>query len=453
MTFEQLQLAEPLLQALRAEGYTTPTPIQAQAIPPALEGHDLLGCAQTGTGKTAAFALPLLHRLYAQREADPRTHQVQARHPQRIHSHVRALVLAPTRELAAQIGESVGAYGRHTGLRHTVVYGGVGLHGQIRTLQRGVEVLVATPGRLLDLVGQRAVDLSRVEVLVLDEADRMLDMGFIHDIRRIIKLMPTKRQTLFFSATMPPAIRQLADELLTDPVSVAVAPVASTTELVEQQLYYVARDNKKALLLHLLDNPEVGSALVFTRTKFGADKLVKSLDAAGIEAEAIHGNKSQGSRQSALRAFKNGHIRVLVATDIAARGIDVDQLAYVVNFDLPNQPETYVHRIGRTGRAGASGLAVSFCDAEERSFLREIRTLIQKEIPVIADHPFASTAPAPVTDRPRGGQSQGQGSRNGGGRSFSGQRSGGRSYGGGQGGAPRNWRAGRNSGSARRDDR
>jgi ATP-dependent RNA helicase RhlE len=376
MSFEKLNLIEPILKALATEGYTNPTPIQEQAIPIVLEGKDLLGCAQTGTGKTAAFAIPILQLLYNDKNT--------AKGPQSI----KALILTPTRELAIQIGESFAAYGRHTGLRHTVIFGGVSQFHQTNALKAGVDVLIATPGRLLDLMNQKFVNLHQIKMFVLDEADRMLDMGFINDVKRVIAKLPERRQTLFFSATMPPEISKLADTILSNPTKVAVTPVSSTVDMIEQSLYYVEKNDKKSLLIHLLEDKSIITALVFTRTKHGADKICKDLIKVGIKAEAIHGNKSQNARQRALSNFKSKETRVLVATDIAARGIDVDELSTVINFELPNIPETYVHRIGRTGRAGLSGVAISFCDAEEREFLRDIHKLIAKNIPVVAGHPY-----------------------------------------------------------------
>jgi ATP-dependent RNA helicase RhlE len=373
LQFSSLGLADPILRALNTEGYTTPTPIQAQAIPPVMEGRDLLGCAQTGTGKTAAFALPILHRLAAQPVDKAR------RGP----ALPRVLVLSPTRELATQIGESFAAYGRHTGLTHTVIFGGVSQFHQVKALQRGVDILVATPGRLIDLMEQRLVNLSAVRVLVLDEADRMLDMGFIQPIRRIVAALPDprSRQTLLFSATMPREIMHLADSLLRDPVKVAVTPVSSAVPLIEQSLYMVQRNSKQALLERLLDSPEVARAVVFTKTKHGADRVARRLARAGVSSDAIHGNKAQNQRTRALDAFRSGRVRVLVATDVAARGLDVDGITHVFNFDLPMEPEAYVHRIGRTGRAGATGVAVSFCDNEERGLLRDIEKLTGKAVP------------------------------------------------------------------------
>ena len=380
MAFKKLDLIEPVLKALVAEGYTTPTPIQAQSIPLILERRDLLGCAQTGTGKTAAFAIPILQILYRQKEDE--------RGPRKI----KVLILTPTRELAIQIDESFAAYGKYTGLAHTVIFGGVSQLQQTNILRRGVDILVATPGRLLDLISQGFIDLKYLKIFVLDEADRMLDMGFIHDVKRIITKLPAKRQTLFFSATMPPEIQKLANVLLTNPAKVEVTPASSTVDAIDQNLFYVDKQNKPNLLLHLLKDEIITTALVFTRTKHGADKVVKFLHRANITAAAIHGNKSQNARQNALSNFKGGKLRVLVATDIAARGIDIDDLSHVINFELPNIPETYVHRIGRTGRAGNTGIAFTFCDAEERSELRDIQKLIGKNIPVVNDHPFPLSA-------------------------------------------------------------
>jgi ATP-dependent RNA helicase RhlE len=357
MRFQDLHLNEALVRAVEAEGYEHPTPIQARAIPHVLEGRDLLGCAQTGTGKTAAFALPILHRLMAQ----PR--------PPHGARPVRCLVLSPTRELAAQIGESFATYGRNSGLYGTVIFGGVGQDAQTKALRRGVDILVASPGRLLDLMQQGFVDLRNLEVFVLDEADRMLDMGFIHDVRRVIAKIPQKRQTLFFSATMPRDIEDLAASILTNPVRIEVTPVATTAEKIDQSVFLVERSDKRALLEHLILSGRMERTLVFTRTKHGANRVVEQLDKSGIRAEAIHGNKSQGARERALSHFKTGETRVLIATDIAARGIDVDGITHVVNYDLPEVPEQYVHRIGRTARAGAAGIAYSFCDLDERALL------------------------------------------------------------------------------------
>jgi ATP-dependent RNA helicase RhlE len=377
VSFNNLQLIEPVLKALSNEGYTTPTPIQEQAIPAILEHKDLLGCAQTGTGKTAAFALPLLQLMHEQQASG-----------QSGRRNIRALILTPTRELAIQIEESFRAYGRYLDLRHLVIFGGVSQYNQVNALRKGVDILVATPGRLLDLMNQRHVSLQDIKFFVLDEADRMLDMGFVQDVRRIIAKLPSKRQTLFFSATMPPEIRQLADILLTNPVKVEVTPASSTADTVQQSIYFVDKMNKRSLLAHLLRDKSIETALVFARTKHGADRVAKDLTRAGIRAEAIHGNKSQNARQAALQNFKTRRTRILVATDIAARGIDIDNLTHVINYELPNIPETYVHRIGRTGRAGLSGMAISFCDFEEKIYLRDIEKLISKAVPVIKDHPF-----------------------------------------------------------------
>ncbi|MER2997824.1 DEAD/DEAH box helicase [Pontibacter populi] len=379
MTFNELNLIEPILNALKTEGYTTPTPIQQKAIPYILQKRDLLGCAQTGTGKTAAFAIPILQLLHAlPQDRNKRT--------------IKSLILTPTRELALQIGESFGAYGRNTGLKHTVIFGGVSQHPQTEALKRGVDILVATPGRLLDLMAQKFVDLSHLQIFVLDEADRMLDMGFVHDVRKVLNVIPEKRQSLFFSATMAPEIMKLADNILVDPAKVEVTPVSSTAHTIKQAVYYVKKADKKNLLIHLLKGNEIDRALVFTRTKHGADRVVKDMAKAGVQAEAIHGNKSQNARVRALDNFKASRTRVLVATDIAARGIDVDDLNHVINYELPNEPETYVHRIGRTGRAGASGTALSFCDGEETSYLVSIQKLIAKNVPVIDNHPYPMTA-------------------------------------------------------------
>ncbi len=374
MTFEQLNLIEPILKALSEEGYTTPTPIQEQSIPILLQGKDLLGCAQTGTGKTAAFSIPILQRLY---KTDHR-------------KDIKALILTPTRELAIQIGESFEAYGRFTGLKHTVIFGGVAQKPQTDALRKGVQILVATPGRLLDLINQGFIHLNALDYFVLDEADRMLDMGFIHDIKKVLKLLPAKRQTLFFSATMPPEIETLANSMLTKPEKVEVTPASSTVDIISQQVYYVEKGQKKDLLVYLLKDKSIESVLIFTRTKHGADKLARTLTKQGIRAEAIHGNKSQNARQRALTEFKSHTLRVLIATDIAARGIDVDQLSHVINYELPNVPETYVHRIGRTGRAGHDGVAISFCDSEEMPYLKDIQKLIGKTVPVIKNHPFVT---------------------------------------------------------------
>ena len=381
MLFKELQLIEPILKALETEGYTVPTPIQQQAIPLALEGKDLLGCAQTGTGKTAAFAIPILQLVYQSIQNGNRS------------KTIKALVLTPTRELAIQIDESFAAYGRYLYLKHQVIFGGVSQVPQVNALRNGVDILVATPGRLLDLMQQGYIRLYEIDFFVLDEADRMLDMGFINDVKKIVAKLPAKKQTLFFSATMPTEIEKLSATLLHNPAKVEVTPVSSTVEKIEQAVYYVEKDQKKHLLIHLLKDKAIQTALVFTRTKHGADKVVKELTRVGISAEAIHGNKSQNARQRALSNFKAGTTRILVATDIAARGIDVDQLSHVFNFELPNVPETYVHRIGRTGRAGASGMAVSFCDSEERPYLNDIQKLIKITLPVVREHEFVSSIP------------------------------------------------------------
>ena len=369
-SFSDLGLAAPLLRALATEGYESPTPIQAQAIPHVLAGRDLLGIAQTGTGKTAAFALPILHRLAADRRA--------------VGPHAcRVLVLAPTRELAGQIEDSFAAYGADLPLSSTVVYGGVDIRRQQRAMSRGVDILVATPGRLVDHLGQRSIRLDKVEVVVLDEVDRMLDIGFIHAIRRVMSHVPRQRQSLFFSATLPKEIAALASEFLRDPAKVAVAPVATTAERVAQSVVHVDQAAKKAVLATILGGPDVSRAIVFTRTKHRADQVTRHLQAAGIGAAAIHGNKSQNNRERALGGFKDGTTKVLVATDIAARGIDVDAVSHVVNFDLPDVPETYVHRIGRTARAGAEGQAIAFCSADEVANLRAIEKLIRQQVPVL----------------------------------------------------------------------
>lgn len=380
MSFEKLNLIEPIYRALKTEGYTKPTPIQEQAIPILLERGDLLGCAQTGTGKTAAFAIPILQLLH--------NDELYVKSPQGI----KALILTPTRELAIQIGESFAAYGRNLRIKHTVIFGGVSQQAQTNALRSGVDILIATPGRLLDLMNQRYVKLDHIKMLVLDEADRMLDMGFIHDVKKIIAKVPAKRQTIFFSATMPQEISMLANTILTNPKRVEVTPVASTANTIQQAVYFVEKGNKRKLLHHLLQDRAINTALVFTRTKHGADRVAKDLNQAGIKAEAIHGNKSQAARQRALSNFKAQTTRVLVATDIAARGIDIDELSHVMNFELPNVPETYVHRIGRTGRAGASGISISFCDEEEKDYLKDIQKLIGKTIPVVAEHPYPMTA-------------------------------------------------------------
>jgi ATP-dependent RNA helicase RhlE len=378
MLFEQLGLIEPILKALKKEGYTTPTPIQEQSIPVVLKGKDILGLAQTGTGKTAAFAIPMLQLLH------------QELRNTKGYRHTRGLILTPTRELAIQISESFESYGRFTGITHEVIYGGVSQHTQTLALRNGTDILIATPGRLLDLMNQGYVHLDHLQMFVLDEADRMLDMGFIHDVKRVIRELPKQKQTLLFSATMPPAIADLAGSLLQQPVRVEVTPVSSTVEKIDQYVYFIEKNQKLTLLVHLLTEKNIKRTLVFTRTKHGADRIAKDLKKAGIGADAIHGNKSQSARQNALTNFKRGKLKVLVATDIAARGIDVDALEHVINYDLPDVPETYVHRIGRTGRAGADGMAFSFCDGrEEMSNLRGINKLIGLKIPAV-EHPFES---------------------------------------------------------------
>jgi ATP-dependent RNA helicase RhlE len=404
MSFEKLNLIEPILRALKTEGYTTPTPIQEQAIPVLLERRDLLGCAQTGTGKTAAFAIPILQLLHKDElfvKAAP---------------GIKTLILTPTRELAIQIGESFAAYGKHLKIKHTVIFGGVSQRSQTDALRAGVDILIATPGRLLDLMDQRYVKLQSINTLVLDEADRMLDMGFIHDVKKIIARVPAKRQTIFFSATMPSEIAKLADTILTSPVRVEVTPVSSTANTIQQAVYFVEKKDKKKLLLHLLQDKGIVTALVFARTKHGADRVAKDLVQSGIRAEAIHGNKSQGARQRALSNFKSQQTRVLVATDIAARGIDVEDLSHVINYELPNIPETYVHRIGRTGRAGANGISLSFCDEEEREFLQDIHKLIKKTIPVVEDQPYHMTHVGMAKPKPQ--QRQSTQRRSGGNTSF-----------------------------------
>ena len=414
MNFEDLKLAPAIVKAVREQGYETPTAIQAQAIPVVLDGHDLLGGAQTGTGKTAAFVLPILHKLSMARSAQNKFGG----------TGIRALVLTPTRELAAQVEESVQTYGKFLQLSSTVIFGGVGMSPQISRLKKGVDILVATPGRLLDLLGQGVLDLGQVQILVLDEADRMLDMGFVHDVKKVIAQLPPRRQSLFFSATMPPEIVKLAGTILTNPVSVSVTPESTTAETVEQKVYLVETQDKRDLLVQLLSAKTVKTALVFARTKHGADKVAKFLNQAGIKADAIHGNKAQNARQRALASFKDQTITALVATDIAARGIDVSSLELVINYELPNVPETYVHRIGRTGRAGASGLAVSFCDTEEREYLRDIQKLIGKSLPIETDNPFASNNLSSV-DKPQPKSGGGQKMAVPGGRSNNGRSGGG----------------------------
>ena len=376
MSFEKLKLIEPILKALKSEGYTTPTPIQAQTIPLALERNDILGCAQTGTGKTAAFAIPIIQLLTQDKNIAPGK------------KLIRSLILTPTRELAIQIGESFENYGKHTNLKCKVIFGGVNQHSQVEALRSGIDILIATPGRLLDLMNQKYVHLNSIQFFVLDEADRMLDMGFVNDVKKIIAKLPSKKQSLFFSATMPPVIVQLADTILVNPAKVEVTPVSSTANTINQVVYFVDKDNKRHLLIDILKNKDIERALVFTRTKHGADRVAKDLTRVGIHTQAIHGNKSQNARQAALTNFKAKITRVLVATDIAARGIDIDELSHVINYELPNVPESYVHRIGRTGRAGASGIAIAFCDAEEKEYLKDIQKLIGKDIPVVDDHNY-----------------------------------------------------------------
>ncbi len=375
MSFQSLKLIDPILKALHEEWYASPTPIQAESIPIILKGVDLLGCAQTGTGKTAAFSLPIL-QLLANTQVNEKRRKT------------RALIVTPTRELAIQIGESFEAYGRYLPLKHTVIFGWVGQWRQVDALRNGVDIIIATPGRLLDLMNQKYISLQDIEIFVLDEADRMLDMGFIHDVKKLLKVLPAKRQSLFFSATIPPDIVKLSQSILHNPSKVTVTPVSSTADIIMQHVYHVDKGNKNALLLEILKNPDIKTALVFTRTKHGADKVVKVLNGRGITAEAIHGNKAQNARQRALTNFKEQTTRVLVATDIAARWIDVDELEYVINYEIPNIPETYVHRIGRTGRAGAKWTAFSLCNAEEKEYIRDIEKLIAKKIPVIQDHPY-----------------------------------------------------------------
>lgn len=377
MTFKDLQIIDPILRALKAEGYTNPTPIQEQAIPILLKGKDLLGCAQTGTGKTAAFAIPILQQLYLDKRQNKKGNR-----------KVRVLVVTPTRELAIQIGDSFTKYGKHTGIKNTVIFGGVKQGAQTNALRRGVDIIVATPGRLLDLMNQGYISLRDIQYSVLDEADHMLDMGFIHDIRKIVAELPSRRQSLFFSATMSPEIVKLSGKILGNPEKVTIEPDQTTAEKVEQAIYFVTKKNKPKLLLHLLETEEMHSVLVFSRTKHGADKIARKVRNAGFSADAIHGNKSQGARQKTLGKFKEGKVKVLVATDIAARGIDVDELSHVINYNLPNVAETYVHRIGRTGRANASGMAISFCAGDERGDLKGIQKLIKQDIPVISEHPF-----------------------------------------------------------------
>ena len=408
MTFENLEIIEPVLRALNQAGYSAPTPIQQQAIPIILNNHDVLGCAQTGTGKTAAFSIPIIQNIFLSCQNEP-VQEVKVSQESRLKKRgrgpgreIKALVLTPTRELAVQIDESFSTYGRYTGLVHTVVFGGVGQRPQTDALRRGVDVLIATPGRLLDLMGQGYVDLRSVQFLVLDEADRMLDMGFINDIRKVVSTLPSKRQTLLFSATMPDEIAHLAESILRDPVRVEVTPVSSTVDTIEQYLYYADRDEKLPLLVDLLKDESKESVLVFSRTKHGADRIAKGLMLEGIKSDAIHGNKSQSARQAALNMFKSKKIRVLIATDIASRGIDINRLSHVINYDLPEDPESYVHRIGRTGRAGMSGIALSFCDNKERSLLKSIQKLIGKKLDIL-EHEVTKRAPRELKKENAGG--------------------------------------------------
>ena len=398
MTFKDLGLIEPILRAVTEIGYTSPTPIQEQSIPILLKKKDLLGCAQTGTGKTAAFTIPILQHLATEKQSSQRR-------------QIKALIVTPTRELALQIEENIKEYGKYTNLKSTVIFGGVNQNPQVNKLRQGIDILVATPGRLLDLIGQGFITLSHIEYFVLDEADQMLDMGFIHDIKKIIAKLPKERQSLFFSATMAKPIVDLSNQILGHPEKVTIKTQQTTAEKVEQSVYMVSKEDKIKLLEDLMEARNAKSVLVFSRTKHGANKIVKLLERDGIKAAAIHGNKTQAARVKALNGFKDGSIRVLVATDIAARGIDVEELELVVNHDLPNIPETYVHRIGRTGRAKASGEAISFCSAEERSWLRDIQKLIKTDIPLVTDHPYHDTSPeeAPPKQGGGGGRRQGGG--------------------------------------------
>lgn len=386
MLFEDLSLSKSIQRAVFEEGYTSPTPIQEKAIPFILAGKDLVGCAQTGTGKTAAFAIPIIHNLHRMVGSSKKTKEI------------RCLVVTPTRELAVQIGESFDTYGKYTNLRQLTIFGGVSQVPQVDQLKKGVDILIATPGRLLDLHKQGFVNFDSLHYLVLDESDLMLDMGFINDVRKIVKLVPTNRQTLLFSATMPMAIRELADSFLTKPEYVSVTPVSSTAEIIQQQVYFVDKSDKRGLLYHLIRNENLSNVLVFVRTKHGADNVVKALKKQGVNAEAIHGDKSQTARQRVLDSFKNKEITVLVATDIAARGIDIESLPYVINFDLPNIPETYVHRIGRTGRAGNGGISISFCGKDEEVYWKDIQKLIKVNVKTIKDHPFPWKNEAPNPD-------------------------------------------------------
>ena len=400
MLFEDLSLSKSIQRAVFENGYTEATPIQEQAIPIVISGRDLIGCAQTGTGKTAAFAIPIIHQLHRIVGSSNKKKQI------------RAMVITPTRELAVQIGQSFDTYGKYTNLTQLTIFGGVSQVPQVDVLKKGVDILIATPGRLLDLHKQGYIDLDHLHALVLDEADQMLDMGFVNDVKKIVKLTPNNRQTLLFSATMPIAIRELAEMFLKDPATVTVSPVSSTAEKVEQRIYYVDKTEKRNLLYHLIRNEKLSDVLVFSRTKHGADNVVKALRKHGVAAEAIHGDKSQNARQRVLDAFKAKEVGVLVATDIAARGIDIDQLPFVINFDLPNIPETYVHRIGRTGRAGNGGIAISFCSKDEAPYWKDIQKLIKVDVATISDHPYpwkegspeTATAAAPPKNSNRGGE-------------------------------------------------
>jgi ATP-dependent RNA helicase RhlE len=415
MDFASLNLCQPLLDALDEIGYVTPTPIQAQAIPYLIEGRDMLGCAQTGTGKTAAFALPILDAMAEDPWSGPRK--------------IRALMMCPTRELASQIHDNIEQYARHLDIRSMVMFGGVSQRPQEKNLRRGVDILAATPGRLLDMIGQRHVDLSHVQFLVLDEADRMLDMGFIRDIRKILALIPNDRQSLLFSATMPHSIVELSRDMLHDPISVSITPEATTVEAIEQSMMWVMKNDKRGLLTHIIRDEKPSKVLVFSRTKHGCNRIVKQLGQDGIEALAIHGNKSQGAREKALGRFRDGTLQVLVATDVASRGIDVSDISHVINLDLPNEPEVYVHRIGRTGRAGAGGIAIAFCDENEGEYLRDIEKIIRQEIPVDENHPFHSekAKSRKGAKAPKKQQNQGRGRGGGRGQSRGGQSSGNRS--------------------------
>lgn len=399
MLFENLSLSKSIQRALIDQGYTAATPIQEQAIPTILKGNDLIGCAQTGTGKTAAFAIPIINILHHKIGSSKKAKQI------------RALIVTPTRELAIQIGESFDAYGKYTNLQQLTIFGGVSQVPQVDAIKKGIDILIATPGRLLDLHKQGFIDLDHLHTLVLDEADQMLDMGFINDVKKIVKLTPPNRQTLLFSATMPMAIRELADAFLTKPEYVTVSPVSSTAETVEQRVYFVEKENKRQLLFHLIKNEDLSNVLVFSRTKHGADNVAKALKKQGINAEAIHGDKSQNARQRALENFKTKEVSVLVATDIAARGIDIDQLPYVINFDLPNIPETYVHRIGRTGRAGNGGISISFCGKDEKNYWKDIEKLIKVKVTTVEDHPFpwigGESSPAAATAPKNSNRSKG----------------------------------------------